>query len=98
MSEMRRKVTSRSQLDARSPVGGRKVDAVAVPILEFVRGNKDEMGWVSFRALAGRDWTRSRPDHRRGGEALCERPPRLPLAMVYSDALVDGDRVGVASN
>lgn len=27
-------------------------DAMAVPILEFVRENKDETGWVSFRAIA----------------------------------------------
>jgi hypothetical protein len=26
-------------------------DAVAVPILEFVRRHTDEMGWVSFRAI-----------------------------------------------
>ena len=25
---------------------------MAVPILAFVRENKDEMGWVSFRAVA----------------------------------------------
>jgi hypothetical protein len=26
--------------------------SVAAPILEFVRGNKDEMGWVSVNAIA----------------------------------------------
>jgi hypothetical protein len=72
-------------------------DAVAVPILEFVRGNKDEMGWVCFRAIAA--GTGLDPDQIIDEvEALCDGPPRLPLAMVYSDALVGGDRVGVASN
>jgi hypothetical protein len=27
-------------------------DLVAVPILDFVRENSDEMGWVSFSAIA----------------------------------------------
>jgi hypothetical protein len=27
-------------------------DAMAVPIIAFVRENRDEMGWVSFRAIA----------------------------------------------